>query len=183
MQAMTTPRARRERLRLYGIAALILLGCRPQGGGVAQDAAIASGKPLIDLTKLVNKSPDQVAAVLGKAIKVIKIKDDFSLMPGDDRAYKPDVTGKEMMVRFHRKKAVYFDVIFAKTVKDARAALRLLGLTPTSAPYLDVDTATRWRDDVNGFTWKDISVTNSKGGHVADIGYDEVFATLEQPAD
>ncbi len=177
---MTTPYPRLDRLRLYGIAAIILLGCRPQGGGAAQDAAVASGKPLFDITKLVNKSPDQVAAVLGKAVKVIKIKDDFTLMPGDDRAYKPDLTGRESMVRFHRKKAIYFDIIFAKPVKDPRTALRLLGLNPTSAPYLDVATATRWRDEVNGLNWKSISVTNSKGGRVADSGYDEVFADLEQ---
>ena len=181
--AMTTRQGRRDWLRNYGLAALVLLGCTPQAsGGSAQDAAIAAGKPLIDIPKLVNKNPDQVAAVLGSAVKVIKIKDDFSLMPGDDRTYKPAVTGKEALVRFHRKKAVYFDITFAKPIKDPRTALHLLGLNPTSTPYLDVATATRWRDEVSGFTWKDISVVNSKGGHVADVGYDEVFATLEQPA-
>jgi hypothetical protein len=176
---MTTPLARRQRIRLYGIFALILLGCR-QPGGAAQDAAIAAKKPLIDISKLVNKSPDQVAAVLGKATRVIKIKDDFNLMPGDDRAYKPAATGQETMVRFHRKKAVYFDIILAKPLKDPRAVLRLLGLNPTSAPYMDISTATRWRDEISGFTWKDVSVVHTRSANVTDFGYDEVLATLEQ---
>lgn len=174
---MTPSQPQRNRLRLCGTA-LLLLGC-VQKSSLAQDAAMAAGKPLIDIPKLVNKSPDQVAALLGKAVAVVKIKDDFSLMPGDDRTYKPSTTGKEVAIRFHRKKAIYFDVILPKPVKDPRTALHLVGLNPTSLPYLDVPTATRWRDAVNGFAWKDISVISHGGGKVAN-GYDEVMATLIQ---
>lgn len=163
------------------LAALILLGCAPLGGASAQDAAVAAGKPIIDISKLANKDPDQVAAVLGTPFRVVKIKDDFNLMPGDDRYYKPKMTGKVVGVRFHRRKAVYFDIQLPKAVKDARAALALVGLKPTDNPYLDVRTATRWRDEISGFVWKDVSAIHTGSSDVGRLGYDQIFATLLEP--
>ena len=164
-------------MRTMGLAAILLLGCKHQGVA-AQEAALASGKPLIDLPSLVHKSPDKVAAVLGQPTKIVKITDDFRLMPGDDRFYKPKSTEKEVIVRFHRKSAIYFQVELPKAVKDPMQALQLVGLKPTSDPYITAPTAKRWRDEIGGVVWKDVSATSGGDFSAADFGYSKVMATV-----
>lgn len=167
---------RLDDVRLVALSAIVLLGCAPQGPA-AQDAATASGKPLVDIPSLIHKSPDQIAAVLGQPTKVVKITDDFRLMPGSDNYYKPKAAGEDVIVRFHRKSAIFIEIDLPKPVNDPLVALQLAGLKPVSKPYITAPTAQRWRDDIGGVVWKDVSATSGGGIPAAQAGYTKVMAT------
>jgi hypothetical protein len=107
-------------------------------------------------------------------------------MPGEVREYdlgpREDPTaksGRRGAVRFYKNRAVYFEIELPRTVKDPREALKEVGLDASNAgAYIEVPTATRWRGEIGGLIFKDVSAVGANGGRVSNVGYSQVFAAL-----
>ena len=131
----------------------------------------------VDLPSLVGKDPNFVEAQLGKPTTVSTTAGD----PEETCVYSPSRSTKTVTVFFRNKRAYYFEVVLPTPAKDAKEALRLVGIdVSNSQPYVDIATATRYRDQISGVIWKDVSATSSSSAPVKTMGYDLVLATAAE---
>jgi hypothetical protein len=130
----------------------------------------AATKPVVDIPRLIGKSPAELEKVLGKSVGLTKITDDPELMPGEYRDYKianspGQLTPEGLMVRFHKGKAVHFTLDLPGPTDTPEEALLLAGIDVKGTEAgIKAPRADRWSGYFNGLYFKDIAALRMFSG-------------------
>jgi hypothetical protein len=136
----------------------------------SQAARQPAANPVVDIPRLMGKSPAELDKVLGKPAAVTRITDDPDLMPGEYRDYKVEnstgnVTQEGLMVRFYKGQAVHFTFDLPVPTDTPEEALAVAGIdVKGAAPKIKAPLAERWAGNFNGVEFKDVAALKMESG-------------------
>jgi hypothetical protein len=148
----------------------LVLGCaganRNRGVSTANSSAPAhtstpTPSPVVDIPKLIGKTPAELDSALGRPAEVTKITNNREMMPGEYRDYEVPgsaraATSHGLMVRFYKGRAVLITYDLPAPTSSPEDALRLAGIEPGSAkPSVVAPMAQRWSGTFNGVNFGD----------------------------
>lgn len=157
----------------------VVLACADSGNNLnSQQPATSNSqapgqpatKPVVDIPRLMGRSPAELDKVLGKPAAVTKITDDPDMMPGEYRDYKIEnttgsVTQEGLMVRFYRGQAIHFTLDLPTPTDTPEEALLAAGIDVKGADSkIKAPLAERWAGNFNGVEFKDLAALKMDSG-------------------
>lgn len=77
----------------------------------------------VDVPQLAGRPPEAFDLIYGKPLKVVPIRDNPALMPGEIREYRVAGHPKNLSVRFYQNRAQRFNLLLGRPAQSARRAL------------------------------------------------------------